>query len=268
MMNLESMDLGEAFKNGIKAARDDYEKIRDRIADGDNGETQAAEAEERLGTVKRKYIDMYYSEHQKRRLGVNDGKRKGDLVSSMKLANLKRLKAISILSGSKLSAIENDLAAMKVCYELTPEMLKTSSFCPKCGFHVGENSPAVKGALDAVEEKIDVLWDEWTSSLYYTVSDPQLTEQKGFLKHNQLEAIDDFVKAKSLPEVVDLNFINAITELLRGFEPLAVSIEEMADKLGVLGPLDVDTFKAKVCDFADTLAKGKDKNKLRIILKK
>ena len=36
----------------------------------------------------------------------------------MKLANLKRLKAIDTLSGSKLAAIENELAAMKVCYEL------------------------------------------------------------------------------------------------------------------------------------------------------
>ncbi len=266
--NLDTIDLGEAFKTEIKAARAEYEKTRDAIADGESGENQAAEVEERLGIVKQKYIDMYYAEHQKRRLGVQEGKRKGELVSSVRLANLKRLRSLDILSGSKLTAIENELAALKVCFELTPEMLKTSTFCPKCGFQLNESIPPVKGVLESIEDRIDALAEEWTKTLYNTISDPLLAEQKGYLKPGQQETIDEFLRTKKLPEAVDLNFVNAITELLRGFDPVTVSAEDLTDKLGAFGPLDVDTFKAKISEVVDALSKGKDKNKLRIVVKK
>lgn len=268
IMNLDTMDLGEEFETEIKAARAEYEKTRDAIASGENGENQAAEVEERLGIVKQKYIDMYYAEHQKRRLGVQDGKHKGELVSSVRLANLKRLRSLEILSGSKLTAIENDLAALKVCYELTPGMLKNSTFCPKCGFQLNESSLPVKGVLESIEDRIDALAEEWTKTLYNTISDPLLAEQKGYLKPGQQEMIEEFLRTKKLPEPVDLNFVNAVTELLRGFEPVTLSAEDLTDKLGAFGPLDVDMFKAKISEMVDALSKGKDKNKLRIVVKK
>lgn len=268
IMNLDTMELSDTLKGEIKAARADYEKNRDAVADGESGENQAAEVIGRLDVVKLKYIDMYYAEHQKRRLGVQDGKRKGELVSGIKLANLKRLKNLDILSGSKLTAIENDLAVLKVCYELIPDMLKTSTFCPKCGYQPNESSAPVKGALDAIEDRIDALVEEWTKMLYNTVTDPALEEHKKYLKSAQREVIDEFVLSKRLPETVDLSFVNAIVELLQGFEPVTVSAEALTDQLGALGPLDIDTFKTKINEVVDTLSKGKDKSKLRIVVKK
>jgi hypothetical protein len=126
----------------------------------------------------------------------------------------------------------------------------------------------VKGALESIEDRIDSLIEEWTKTLYNTISDPLLTEQKSYLKSAQQDVIDGFLKTRTLPETVDLNFVGAITELLHGFEPVTVSTDDLTDKLGALGPLDVDTFKMKVSEIVDTLAKGKDKNKLRIVVKK
>ena len=66
--NSRACHRGDEFKADMKEARDNYEKIRDAIGDSANGEEQAAEATERLEVVKRKYIDYYYTEHQKRRM--------------------------------------------------------------------------------------------------------------------------------------------------------------------------------------------------------
>src|SRR5690606_5216887 len=147
--------------------------------------------------VKNQYIDIYYAEHQKKRLGVSDGQRKGELVSSVKLANLKRLKAISnIFSTSKLDLIEKDLSGLKVCYELTPEMLKTNHFCTKCNLLMGEAGIPVKGRLDEIEDRIDSLLAEWTNTLFNTVTDPTLEEQKQYLSPEQRKVIDAFIKTK------------------------------------------------------------------------
>lgn len=51
-------------------------------------------------------------------------------------------------------------------------MLKTTHFCTKCNFLMGENEVPVKGRLDAIEDRIDALIDEWANTLYITLSDP------------------------------------------------------------------------------------------------
>jgi hypothetical protein len=268
MMSLERMELGSALTDEIEAAKESFRKIRDDIPQDMSGEVAAADVNERLIKVKNKYIDIYFSEHQKRRLGVAEGRRKGELLSSLKLANLKRLKAINIFSVSKLDNIEKDLAELKVCFELTPEMLKNNHFCPKCRFVMGETEIPVKGRLDVIEERIDSLLAEWTNTLFNTVTDPTLEEQKQYLKPEQRKAIDTFIKTKTFPEKIDQFFITAIEDLLQGFEPVTIAADDLIDKLSAFGPCDIDTFQHGLKDLLDSYTKGKDKEKLRIIVKR
>jgi hypothetical protein len=269
MMNLERMELGNTLRAAIETAKESFRKIRDNIPEDMSGEAAAADVNELLTKVKNQYIDIYFSEHQKRRLGVSDGRRKGELVSSVKLANLKRLREInSIFSAHKLDNIEKELAGLKVCYELTPEMLKTSHFCPKCHFLMNEEDIPVKGRLDEIEERIDNLLDEWTNTLYNTVTDPTLIEQKQYLSPQQCQVIDEFINTKRLPEKADQFFITAIKDLLQGFEPVAIAADELIDRLSALGPCDIDTFQHKLKELVDDYIKGKDKEKLRIIIKR
>jgi hypothetical protein len=264
MMSIESV---ESVKQKIEDAKGSFRKTRDDIADGKYGETAAMEANEELSAVKGAYIDVYFEEHKKRRLDVKSGKHKSDLISSAKYANLKRLAEIEILSATKFNAIGADLAALKICIELTPEMLKTSHFCPKCGFQLGGADPLVKGAVEKIEDRLDALSGEWTKTLLNTLSDPLVLTQKGFLASDKQKAIDDFLAAKALPEKVDSFFVNAVKELLTGFDAVTVSGTELIDKLSALGPCDTDTFKAKIDEVVTALSKGKDKAKLRIIIR-
>jgi hypothetical protein len=80
--------------------------------------------------------------------------------------------------------------------------------------------------------------------------------------------IDDFERAKKLPETVDANFASAVTALLKGFEPVSVSAEDPADKLAALGPCEIEAFKAKINAVIDGYTSGKDKSKVRIIVKR
>lgn len=269
IMNLERMELGDTLRAAIEDAKESFRRIRDNIPEDMSGESAAIDINEFLTKVKNQYIDIYFLEHQKRRLGVSEGQRKGDLLSSVKLANLKRLREInSIFSAYKLDSIEKALASLKVCYELTPEMLKTSHFCPKCHFLMSEADIPVKGRLDEIEERIDNLIEEWTKTLINTVTDPTLAEQKQYLNQQQRQVINGFINTKHLPEKIDQFFIAAIKDLLQGFDPVAIEADELIDKLGVLGPCDIDTFQRKLKDILDGYIRGKDKEKIRIIIKR
>ena len=126
----------------------------------------------------------------------------------------------------------------------------------------------VKGRLDEIEERIDNLIEDWTKTLINTVTDPTLAEQKQYLNQQQRQVINGFINTKHLPEKIDQFFIAAIKDLLQGFDPVAIEADELIDKLGVLGPCDIDTFQRKLKDILDGYIRGKDKEKIRIIIKR
>lgn len=267
MTSIEPLSLPDTIKRKLAEAKDAYRKIRDGIAEGKYGEAAAKEVGGILAEVKTAYADYYFEEHKKRRLDVKGAKRKGDIVSSTALSNLKRLKSLDILGASKLEQIEKDLSVLKVCCELTPEMLKTSRFCPKCGFQLDSGDPLVKGTLEKIDDRIDALTEEWTKTLLATVSDPLVASGKEYLKKGQQKAIDDFTHDGKLPENVDNFFITAMSDILKGFDPVPVEASDLAEKLASFGPCDIDTFKEKMDGLLNDYTKDKDKSKLRIIIR-
>ena len=221
-----------------------------------------------LGKVKDKYIDLYYSEHKKKRLDINDAQKRGKIQESRTLLTLKKLRGIEILSVAKLTDLENELSDLKVCYELTPEELKSSPVCPHCHFHLDDNVKPVFGKLDNIEMRLDSLLEEWTKSLLDTISDPIVESQKEYLSEAQQKAIDDFIETKELPKRVDDFFVKAIQSLLKGFEPVVVNADDLVEKLTKLPPLDEQAFRSKVSELISGYTSGKDAGKLRIIVKK
>ena len=267
MMSLDQMGLSP-INDSLMRAKDRFREIRDAIPEELDGEGAAADVKSELAKVKEKYIEIYMNEHGKRRLGIVEAKKKGDLISSVKLANLKKLKNLSIFSASKVDAIDKELSSLKVCYSLTTDMLKANHVCTKCGFTLGNGDAPVQGRISEIEDKIDNLLEKWSQDLYNTLSDPGLTEQMNYLKPQQRTVVLEFLHTHKLPEVVDTFFVDAVSALLEGFEPVAIIAEDFLDKLEALGPCDTDAFKGKISELLKEYSKGKDPEKLRIVLKR
>ena len=266
--NIEYVDLGEAFKAEVDAAKAEFRSIRDSIMDGASGEIAAKNVENALAKVKAKYIDIYFENHKKKRLDITDAQRRGKIQESKTFANLRKLRSVEILSTAKLADIENEMSGLKVCYELTPEELKSNHICPHCRYQLDDNVKNVYGVLDKLEIRIDDLLAEWTRTLLDTISDPIVESQKTFLSADQQKAIDDFISSGSLPQRVDDFFVKAINELLKGFEPVVIDTDDLMAKLEQIPPMDEAAFKAKVNELIASYTKGKDAEKLRIVIKR
>lgn len=267
LSNIEFIDLGANFKQKLEAAKDEFRSARDSILTGISGDAAAQKVNAALEKVKEEYIGIYFEEHKKKRLDIDDAKRRGKLQESSVLANLRKLRGIEILSAAKLTKIEQDMANLKVCYELTPTELKTTHICPHCHYNLGDQVPNVAGQLDNLDIRIDDLVTEWTQTLLNTISDPIVASQKEYLSAEQQKAIDDFSASGTLPKRVDDFFIKAIQALLKGFEPVVVDAKDLMDKLTKLPPMDEISFKQKLNELIAGYTKGKDEDKLRIIVK-
>ena len=268
LSSIESMEVGAALKSEIDQAKTAFRESRDSIMYGTSADAAAQQVETALSKVKEKYIGIYFEEHKKKRLDVTEAKRRGQILEGAEFAKLKKLRGIEIVSSAKLSAIEQDLAGLKVCYELTPEELKSNPVCKHCGYRLGDQAKNVYGQMDNIEIRIDDLVTEWTNTLLNTISDPIVASQKEYLTAEQKKAIDNFESSRVLPKRVDDFFVKAITALLQGFEPVVIDTEDLLQKLEELPPLDETTFAAKIKDILGTYTKGKDTSKLRIVVKR
>ena len=266
--SIEYIDMGASMKSAIEDGKVDFREIRDSIMDGTAGDVAAGKVVTKLDKIKEKYIDIYFDGHKKKRLGIDDAKRRGKIQEGQALSNLRKLKGIEILSGAKLSELEQNMAELKVCYSLIPQDLKNSPICPHCRFSLEDKAKSVAGQMEQIEDRIDQMVAEWTKMLLDTLSDPIILDQKKFLKAQEAKTIDDFVSNGTLPKKVDDFFVNSINSLLKGFEPVVIGMEDLMHQLEELPPMDEGSFKAKINDIIAGYTKGKDISKLRIVVKR
>ncbi len=265
--SIEYIDLGASMKSGIENAKANFREIRDGILEGTSGDVAAQKVCDELAKIKDKYIGIYFEAHKKKRLGIEDAKRRGTIQESLVLSNLRKLRGIDILSGAKLTEIEQDLASLKVCYDLTPAELKNNPTCPHCHYSLEDKAKNVYGQLDNIEDRIDALVTEWTNTLINTISDPLVLSQKEYLNAKQAETIDSFVASGQLPKRVDDFFVSSIQALLKNYEPVVIVVEDLMQKLEQLPPMDEAAFKAKLNEMVSSYTKGKDASTLRIVVK-
>ena len=117
----------------MKAARDD---VLAQIGDpAERGATSfRQQTQRRLGDLKKAYVQAYLALHTKARLGVNEDKRKAQLMVDKRLKDLQKLSTIDLMPRQHLADFQNRLAGLKSCFALTEQELDASPVCPHCSF--------------------------------------------------------------------------------------------------------------------------------------
>jgi hypothetical protein len=259
----------EKWTDRIRAEREAFERARDGIRMEDESSDPGTIINNRLNALKEEYISYYTKLHERCRLGVTDSARKGEILEGRTMANLRKLTGIAdILSVAKFrDIVERDLSPLKVCFDLTPDQLKQNHICPHCHLKPSDNETSVKGRLDIIEDKLEKLTAEWTSTLLSSIEDPMVAKDIEYLKPEQKKAVESFLKERRLPDVVDNHFVDAVNTLLKGLDWMEVDIGKLNGIVTSWGPCTADDLKSKLSALVDDWARGRDKNKLRIIIK-
>ncbi len=259
----------EKWTDRIRAEREAFERVRDGIRMEDESSDPGTIINNRLNALKEEYISYYTKLHERCRLGVTDSARKGEILEGRTMANLRKLTGIAdILSVAKFrDIVERDLSPLKVCFDLTPDQLKQNHICPHCHLKPSDNETSVKGRLDIIEDKLQKLAAEWTSTLLSSIEDPMVAKDIEYLKPEQKKAVESFLKERRLPDVVDNHFVDAVNTLLKGLDWMEVDIGKLNGIVTSWGPCTADDLKSKLSALVDDWARGRDKNKLRIIIK-
>lgn len=267
IVNVENSVIPESMMEKIKQAKEKFFEIRDQIKDYLDGDKASRELKNILVPIKKEYIEYYFDKHIKARLGPNESQRKGQLINSKTLANLKKLTEVKgIFQENKLRNLEKQLSELQVCYDLTTVDLERNHICTKCKFTLSENNPIVTGKLDTIEENLEKLLEEWTNTLLSALDDPLIMANKALLNKEQQRLIDEFLQDKKLPELVDTFFTTTFNTLFDRLDKVTIDIWELMSTIQNLGPSTVEDLKKKLSDFIDDKVRGKDLDKVRIII--
>lgn len=265
--NIENTIVPDTITANIKEAKDNFFEIRDSIKIDLDGEKAGRELQKILAPIKQAYIDYYFDKHSKSRLDVIDAKRKGTIINSVALSNLKKLTEIKgIFQENKLRNLEKELSDLQICFELTTADLQKNHICNKCKFTLYKELPTVVGKLDFIEENLDKLLIEWKETLISALDDPLIMANKFLLNKNQRDLIDDFMKNKQLPLNVDTYFTATFNTLFEKLDKVEVDMWELMSEIQNLGPSTVNDLKNKLNNYVDKQVKGKDLSKVRIII--
>lgn len=249
----------ESVKNKIKSAMDDVDIIDDNYI---------RDVLQDLEHAKKIYMKKYMEEHKKYRLDVNAEQKKEKILLSDEYANLEKLCQIRDIFNVKMfDDIKNRLQSAKTCYVLTEEKLKRNPIC-ECGFRPSESDKfLVYGLMDEIEDEVANTLEEWKNQLIKALDDAIVYENIKYLKPDEKKEIEEFLSKKELPSKISTTFVNAVNSLMEGFEKVELNFDAMKHEISSKGPMTVDELKAAFEEYLKSLTKGKEKEKVRILIK-
>ncbi len=262
------LNTGHEWIDKMKGARDD---VLVQISDPAkrSAATFRQQTQRKLGDLKKAYLLAYLSMHAKARLGVNEDKRKAQLMGDERLKDLQKLSTIDLMPRQHLSDFQNRLAGLKSCFALTEQELEASPVCPHCNFKPGSEPPAAPAAtmLHALDGELDKLVENWTQTLLANLEDPTTKGNLSLLKPEPRKLVDGFIKKRTLPDDLDQDFIHALQEVLSGLTKVSVKITDLRDALLAGGsPATPAEMRKRFEEYLDGLSKGKEPGKVRIVL--
>ncbi|MBW7865069.1 MAG: ATP-binding protein [Candidatus Hydrogenedentes bacterium] len=256
------------WQGRLKKERDD---ILAQITDPAtrNSPSFRQQTQRRLAQLKKDYLLAYLGMHAKARLGVNEDKRKARLTGDERLKDLQRLSTIDLMPRQHLQDFQHRLAGLKSCFALTEHEIEVSPVCPHCGFKPDtEPFPAPAASmLDALDNELDNLVLNWTQTLLANLGDPITKGNLSLLKSAQRGLVDEFIKGRALPEDLSESFILALKEVLSGLAKVSVKISDLRNALLSGGsPATPAEMRKRFEEYLDTVTKGKEPGKVRIVL--
>lgn len=275
----ELLVQGSKLKAWNDAVQDAKTRIHAQLSELGTQNFELTSLSQEIGTqlkkLKRDYINEYIALHSKSRLGVNDDKRKAALMGDHRLQTLLKLAGIDLMPRQQLTDYQNRLAGLKSCFALTEQNLETTPACPHCQFHptaeIGVQCSGflVSGSdkLQQLDDELDKMLEQWTVTLLNNLEDP-ITQANinELLQDDDKKVVQAFIDSKELPDVVDSNFTQMLKTILAGLQKVVIKKGNLLAKVADLGPATPDDLKRVLNAYVDEMAKGKDPQKVRIVL--
>lgn len=247
------------FKDEITNAINQLASV---LTTGDAAKTEAYK--KLLSQFKDRYATWYLALYLKHRISDADHTQKQALLDSDNKAICDILKEADFLSTGQYAQWLNKINKLQAADNKVNKALILTA--PYQDFNPLDFEGAEVITLKQLKTDLTELLNQWIETLKETLDDPMVVKKMNLLDKSLQTLLADFKADKvSLAKDNALRIRNAIMDLHKGLEKVEVSIEGM--KTTFNKPLTPDEAIEAFRAYIDQVAKGKERDKIRIILK-
>ena len=231
---------------------------------GKDDTTQLEAYKKQLQQLKERYADWYLDLYLKHRISEKDHTRKIALLDSDDKAICDILKDADFLSSGQYMQWLNKITKLQLADSKVNKSLILTA--PYQDFNPADFEGAEVLSIKQLKNDLEDLLVQWTDTLKDTLDDPMVKKKMNLLDESTQKLLADFKsEAVDLAKDNSLRIRNAIMDLHKGLEKVELSMENM--KTTFNKPLTPDEAIEAFKTYIDQIAKGKERDKIRIILK-
>lgn len=231
---------------------------------GKEDESELEKYKKQLQQLKERYAEWYLDLYLKHRISQKDHTQKVALLDSDAKAICDILKDADFLSTWQYMQWLNKINKLQPADgKVNKNLILTA---PYQDFNPADFEDAEVLSVKQLKTDLEEMLDQWTVTLKDTLDDPMVKKKWNLLDDSSQKLLSDFKTGTvALAKDNALRICNAIMDLHKGLEKVELSIENMKTTFNKpLTPDEaIEAFKA----YIDQITKGKERDKIRIILK-
>ncbi|MCC5935599.1 MAG: hypothetical protein JJU35_15230 [Balneolales bacterium] len=252
-----------ATQAGMKQAIDAVLHQLNEVLDADS-EKATRTYISKLAAVKQDYAEWYLDRYLACRISEKDDVQKAALLNSDEKQVCDILKEADFLSAATYLKWNKSLTLLKPADPKVNKALILTA--PYQDFNPHEYEGLPVPSVRALREELHQLFEEWEQTLKNVLDDPAVKKNMNLLDLDSVKLLSDFKAGKQqLTKQNALRIRNAIMSLHKGLDKVELTVDSM--KAAFNKPLTpdeaIEAFKA----YIDQIARGKERDKIRIILK-
>jgi len=217
-----------------------------------------------LSELKERYADWYLSLYLKHRISESDHTKKQALLDSEEIVICEILKDADFLSTGQFHHWHNKLNKLKPADPtVNKELILTA---PYQDFNPVEYEGMEVLSIKQLKTDLEDILEQWVETLSDTLDDPMVKKNWSLLDEPTRKILSEF-KSGSLTLGRDnaIQIRNAIINLYKGLEKIELRQEDLKSTFNK--PLTPDEAVEAFRAYIDQVSKGKERDKIRIILK-
>ena len=229
-----------------------------------NKEADIKKYEALLNSLIDRYADYYLNQYTKCRLSKQDDLAKVRILGSEKKRICDIIKDSEFITATEYQNWVNSITSLR---EADASLTKAKVLAePYHDFNPREYYGKPTFNIHQLEEQLDNILDKWTTAMRSVFKDPSVQENMDILNANDKQLVEDFRTAK-----VELTADNAsrlrnlIAQFAQGIDKVEITMEDIRKQLSK--PLTPQEAIDTLTSYIDGLCAGKERNKVRIIIK-
>jgi hypothetical protein len=217
-----------------------------------------------LNSLIDRYADYYLNQYTRCRLSKQDDLAKVRIMNSEKKRICDVIKDVEIITATEYQNWINSITSLR---EADASLTKPKVLAePYHDFNPREYYGKPTFNIHQLEEQLDNILEKWTTAMRSVFKDPSVQENMDILKAADRQLVEDFRTGK-----VELTADNAprlrnlIAQFAQGIDKVEITMDDLRKQLSK--PLTPQEAIDTLTNYIDSLCAGKERNKVRIIIK-